>query len=97
METTICKEKSLNLAKKGKKGNLICKFTCVGSDDLFELRECPVNKDIYMVWWEWSEKEKESSHLDNFSFHSRIRVEELFEEDSWSVFGKKCKRSIFKK
>lgn len=103
---------SESLAKKGKKGNLICKFSLVWTEDeitlgdiddaVYELRECPEDKNVYVVWWDWTEEEIKSMKedygctLNDFQVYRKKEVEEQFKERFWKVLGNKCKRSIFK-
>ena len=90
-------EKTYNNAKAGKKGNLICNFkTIFDSDvvDVYELRECPYDSSIYVVWWDESVL---GVGRDNFTTYEKYEVEAYFaEENSWKVVGNKCKRAIFK-
>lgn len=88
-------EKTYNNAKAGKKGNHICNFNVIFDEGLvtYELRECPYDNNIYVIWWDESVL---GVGQDNFTTYEKYEVEAYFEEGSWNVLGNKCKRAIFK-
>lgn len=91
------RDESYELAEAGKQGNLICNFTTyhVGEHEgtVYELRECPKDDSIYVVWWD---KEVLGVGRNNFVSYTKRDTEENFADKIWTVVGNKCKRAIFK-
>lgn len=97
MSTLSLYEKTMINARAGKKGNLICNFKTIFDNDVvevYELRECPFDSSVYVVWWDES---LYGVGRDYFTTYEKYQVEGYFEEGSWKVVGNKCKRAIFKR